>query len=115
MLALDTAVDDFKKRFPKLAEEIEQNKMRVEIGPARSEDKRGDGNRPLNGYAPDVVDFLRRCDTADEATQIITFLEKRGEIPRDHARKLLVQLRKRGLRSFGPKKEHDDYFRQETG
>ncbi len=67
---------------------------------------------PLRGYAPDVVDFLRRCDHDEEAEEIIAFLETRGEITSAHATALRRQLWEQGIRSFGPKKAADHYLQQ---
>jgi len=109
---MDLTVDEFRKRFPNLAKNLEQNRMRVRIDSVRSETKDDRCSETLSGYVPDVVDFLRRCDKAEEAREIIDFLEKRDEISHEYAVKLHAQLRERGLRSFGPKKEHGYYFRQ---
>jgi hypothetical protein len=38
-------------------------------------------------------------------------MERKGEIQRQYADKLRNQLKKEGLRSFGPKKEHDYYLK----
>jgi hypothetical protein len=75
----------FKKMFPRLAEEID-------------------------GYNPTVIDFLRRCDTAKQAEEIIDYLEKRGEIDNKYAQKLKAQLKKKGVRSFGAKREEGYYL-----
>ncbi len=42
---------------------------------------------------------------------IISYMEKRGEIETQYATKLRRQLKERGVRSFGPKKEHDYYLK----
>ncbi len=63
-------------------------------------------------YSPSVVDFLRRCDTEVQAEEIIAYLQKRGELTEGESSHLKVQLKKHGVRSFGPKKEDDYYFRQ---
>ncbi|NHJ86377.1 MAG: DUF2095 domain-containing protein [Asgard group archaeon] len=65
------------------------------------------------GYDPSVIDFLRRCDTDEQAIEIIDYLEKKSEITNDEATKLKKQLKKDGLRSFGEKKEQGFYFRNE--
>jgi len=63
------------------------------------------------GYDPNVVDFIRRCDTKEQAKEIIDFMEKKGELNKEDAKKIRKQLTKEGLRSFGAKKEKDHYFR----
>jgi hypothetical protein len=60
---------------------------------------------------PDVIDFIRRCDTEEQAEEIIGYMEKRGEIEKQYARKLREQLKDKGVRSFGPKKEEDYYLK----
>ncbi|MBC7130119.1 DUF2095 family protein, partial [Candidatus Bathyarchaeota archaeon] len=60
-------------------------------------------------YEPDVVDFIRRCETKEQAEEIIDYLERRGEIGKEYADRLRKQLKEKGVRSFGPKKE-DDYY-----
>jgi hypothetical protein len=61
---------------------------------------------------PDVIDFIRRCDSNKQAEEIINYLRKRGEVNREYARKLRRQLKEKGVRSFGPKKEEDYYSKQ---
>jgi hypothetical protein len=68
--------------------------------------------RDFTGYTPDVIAYLRRCDTEDEAEAIITFLEAHGEISGEYAAKLRGQLKARGVRSFGSKKGSDYYLRR---
>ncbi len=93
--------EEFRKRFPNLAREIEEGEfLRVEV-----EKKRG----RFQGYTPGVIDFLNRCSTEEEGMEIIRYLEKRGEISSDYALRLRVQLLKHGIRSFGPKREWGYY------
>ena len=51
----------------------------------------------------DVVRLMRRCDKEEEAIEIIEYLTKRGEISKEHAVRILKQLKEKGLRSFGSK------------
>jgi hypothetical protein len=62
------------------------------------------------GYNPTIIDFIRRCDTEDQAEEIITFLEQKGEIDNSEAKKFREQLTKKGLRSFGSKKKEGYYY-----
>ena len=66
---------------------------------------------PWRGYEPDAIDFIRRADTIDEAMEVISFLEGRGEITPERAEELRRQLVEKGVRSFGPKKEPGYYLR----
>ncbi len=56
------------------------------------------------GYMPDVIDYVRRCDTETQAKEIIEFLKKQGEISPQYADRLMEQLLQHGVRSFGTKK-----------
>lgn len=110
---MDDEWETFKKRYPKLAEELTCGEMHLPIRALRTDVAEGEKTvgRDLQGYTPDVVAYLRRCDTEDEAEAIITFLEARGEISGEYAAKLRGQLKARGVRSFGSKKGSDYYLR----
>jgi hypothetical protein len=66
----------------------------------------------LRHFNPQAVDFIRRCDTEAQAEEIITYLEKKGEITKEYAEQLRCQLKCEGVRSFGSKKEENHYFRE---
>ena len=106
----------FKKMFPNLAKEIFSGENRVAIRSVRSDVKTGEkmAFMSFRGYNPDVIDFLRRCDNEKQAYEIIDYLEKRKEISKEYASQLRKQLRERGVRSFGSKKE-DGYYLKQTG
>jgi hypothetical protein len=101
----------FKRMFPNLAKEMEENQQRIKISSVRSDTLAAEqaSSRKFANYMPDVVDFIRRCDTEQQAEEIINYLEKRKEITPDYAKRLRKQLKEKGVRSFGPKKE-DDYY-----
>jgi hypothetical protein len=119
---LDPASEDLSEkvleRLPNLANEVKSSGAGVRIDGVRWEEtdrtrqQVRTGEERFSGYSPDVIDFLRRCTTHDEALEIIDFLEKRGEINAIHAQELRDQLRKRGLRSFGTKKSWGQYERE---
>jgi len=102
----------FKKLFPNLVEELESSKNKVALNSVRTDVKTGEKavSKRFIHYAPDVIDFIRRCDTEEQAEEIISYMEKRGEIGKQYAKKLRKQLEEEGLRSFGPKKEENYYF-----
>lgn len=104
--------DEFRRKFPHLAKEIKDKKMTVHINSVRTQPTE-EGSETLIGYTPDVVDFIRRCDTVEEALEIINFSERRGELTLEQAVRMRAQLRTQGLRSFGPKKEIGYYERRE--
>ena len=103
----------FKKMFPNLAEEMESDEHSVGINSVRSDMESGEkaSAKRFVHYTPDVIDFIRRCDTKEQAEEIINYMEKRGEIEKQHAEKLKRQLKAKGVRSFGRKKEENYYFR----
>ena len=110
--------DKILEHLPHLANEMQSSETDVRIDGVRWEET--DRTRqPVRtdedsfaGYSPDVIDFLRRCTTEDEALEIIDFLEKRGEINSNHAKELRNQLKDQGLRSFGTKKSWGHYERE---
>jgi hypothetical protein len=101
----------FKKMFPNLAKEMEENQQRIRISSVRSDASAAEkaSSQRFANYMPDVVDFIRRCDNEQQAEEIISYLERRKEITPDYAKRLRKQLKEKGVRSFGPKKE-DDYY-----
>lgn len=118
-----------KKLFPHLIKELESGENKVKIDSVRAdavtaEEVVTDAEETIiaeaenalpdkfRHYEPTVVDFIRRCDTQRQAEEIIAYLQKKGEITEEYASEVRAQLKKEGLRSFGPKKEEDYYFRQ---
>lgn len=101
----------FSKFFPNLAKEMDGEQQKVAISSVRSDVKAAEkaSSRKFVNYMPDVVDFIRRCDTEQQAEEIIGYLEKRKEISSSYAQRLRRQLKEEGVRSFGPKKE-DGYY-----
>jgi hypothetical protein len=110
---METNRKSFKKMFPNLSKELEidQNKVQinsVRVDPCEAEQSVSDAFRH---YTPTAQDFIRRCDTEAQAEEIISFMEKKGELTKEQAGQLRTQLKKKGVRSFGPKKEENYYFR----
>jgi hypothetical protein len=112
-VTLNDLFEDFKKRYPALAEELRRGKMHLPIRSLRTDDVEEEktARREYTGYTPDAIAYLRRCDTDDEAEAIIAFLEARGEIRGEYAAMLRGQLTAKGVRSFGSKKGSDYYLR----
>ena len=98
--------------FPNLAKELGGESTipidSVRTNPADAEKSIIDR---FHNYIPTVVDFIRRCNTDKEAEEIVEYLQKRSEITKEHAQQLRKQLKEKGIRSFGPKKEEDYYFK----
>ncbi len=111
---LVSADKSFKKMFPHLAKELCSGENTVPIDSVDAEPEQITEEKPdkFRNYIPSVIDFLRRCNTEEEAHEIIAYLQKRSEITKEHAQKLKKQLKVKGLRSFGSKKENDYYFKQ---
>lgn len=105
-----------RRIFPHLAKELESEESKAGIRSIRSDIKVGERATSgcFDGYEPDVIDFLRRCDTEEQAVEIIDFMERRHEISTDYAEKLRKQLKEKGVRTFGSKKE-DDYYLKHGG
>jgi len=105
----------FRKIFPKLAEEMQTDESRFRISSVRSDlgvAERASVKR-FDNYVPDAVDYIRRCDSEKQAEEIVDYLERRNEITNEFAHKLRKQLKTKGVRSFGPKKQDDYYSRAE--
>lgn len=103
----------FKKFFPHLTEEMENGVSKVKLGD--TEEDEGEGapanSRKWADHEPDVVDFIRRCETAEQAREIIEYMEAKWEITSDRATKLRRQLKDEGLESFGSRKDEGFYHR----
>ena len=105
--------ETLKKMFPNLMKELGIEESKVGINSVRTDTKSGERavSRGFIHYMPDVIDFIRRCDTNEQAREIIDYMEKNGEIEKQYAAKLRKQLEEQGLRSFGSKKEADYYLK----
>ncbi|TFH09075.1 MAG: DUF2095 domain-containing protein [Candidatus Thorarchaeota archaeon] len=104
--------DEFRRNFPALSKELEEeNTQAFPIDGVRtvSEESESKDEEKIN-YTPDVVDYIRRCDTLTQANEIVDFLAKQGEITDGQARAIKSQLKSDGIRSFGAKKEKDHYL-----
>ena len=119
-----------KKMFPHLYKELETSENKVSIDAVRKdpleaeeaakcEECEEENFAPctetpdkLRHFYPSAVDFIRRCDTEAQAEEIIAYLQKKGEITSEYAEELRCQLKRDGVRSFGPKKEENYYFRE---
>ena len=102
----------FKRTFPNLAKEMGSSEHKTAINSVRMDARDGEeaASKDFTHYMPDVIDFLRRCETENQAEEIIAYMEKRGEIGKQYADRLRKQLKEKGVRSFGPKKKEGYYF-----
>jgi len=108
--------EQFKRMFPNLAREMSDEESKVTINSVRSDIEAGEktASKSFRGYDPDAIDFLRRCDNEEQAKEIIDYLERRKEISKEYAAQLRRQLKEKGVRSFGSKKE-DGYYLKQAG
>lgn len=86
-------------------EELEQEETEEISQPTVSPDK-------FRHFNPSATDFIRRCETEEQAEEIIDYLRKRGELTAQEAKEMKDQLKRDGVRSFGPKKEEYYYFKE---
>ncbi|MHA1650432.1 MAG: DUF2095 family protein [Candidatus Helarchaeota archaeon] len=98
--------DEFKRKYPHLAEELTDPNLLYPIDAVRWEDEeclpKEEFSRPEE---PTVESLLRRSRTEEEALEIITFLEKRGEISSQKAKRLISTLKSKGLKAFQSKRK----------
>ena len=120
-MTVETERKSLKKMFPNLTRELEEGESKVSIDSVRADaaeaEKCIEEIEPappdkFRHYNPDAVDFIRRCDTEEQAEEIVAYLQKRGELSCEDADRLREQLKREGVRSFGSKKEENYYFKQ---
>jgi hypothetical protein len=105
--------ESIKKMFPNLARELGSEENRVSVNSVRTDLDTGEQAATPERfvhYVPDVIDFIRRCDNEQQAEDIIGYMEKRNEIEKTYGDRLRRQLKQKGVRSFGPKKEEGYYL-----
>jgi len=113
------SVEDMGKLFPHLHAEISDDKMAIGIdsvegdfAPSKDDDDFLTSNDPYSHFEPSVIDYIRRAKTEEEAIEVIKFSLKQGSLDEDEALKLIGQIRKDGVRSFGPIRTPGHYFRK---
>jgi hypothetical protein len=103
--------EEFRRNFPALSKELEEGSTQeFTIDGVRTVSEESESKEEKIDYTPDVVDYIRRCDTLTQAYEIVDFLAKQGEITEGQARAIKSQLKSDGIRSFGAKKEKDHYL-----
>ncbi len=103
--------EEFNEAFPALGDELEAGRTKThKIDGVRTMSEEPDKPKDHKTFVPDVVDYIRRCDTVSQAIEIVDYMMGRGEISRTEARDIKAQLKADGLRSFGAKKEKDHYL-----
>ena len=131
-MALDK--EYLKKMFPNLYKEMEKGDAKIGIDALRKDPQEAEAEaeveaeecteeefkaKPaqaepdkLRHFNPSCEDFIRRCDTDAQAEEIISYMQKKGEITAKCARELRGKLKREGVRGFGAKKEENHYFRE---
>ena len=114
------STEDLREKFPNLHSEMTEKQMQLRIDSIEEHSSTSseppdltlDGVDPYRNYEPSTLDYIRRAQTDREAEEIILFALKQGNITKDESEKLLNQLSKDGVRSFGPIRTHGHYFRK---
>lgn len=108
---------DFRESFPALAKELEEGgtkEYKIDGVRKMSEEQESESSGEAVTFLPNVIDYIRRCDSVKQANEIIDYMSKQGEIDPPQARAIKKQLKAEGLRSFGAKKEKDHYLHHGT-
>jgi hypothetical protein len=106
--------EKFRRLFPHLAKELSSGSPTRVDTVLNQDESRVKNTNLFQGYTPTAVDYLRRCEDEAQAEQTISYLERKKEVSAEYAELLRKQLREKGLRSFGAKKE-DDYYLMKGG
>ena len=102
----------FRELFPHLADELVNGKSIADLeGDTIGQKRAPNTNRKWVGYDPDIIDFIRRCKTPEQAAKIIDYMSNEGKVSSEMAEKLRRQLEEEGARSFGTLKEKGYYHR----
>ena len=109
-------MEDFKKRFPHLMEEIVDKKQSIKIDSVETQIEQNSeeakdnlkNSVPSELINPGAIDFIRRCSNNEEAIEILDYLLNRKEISSEEYNQLKGEIMKDGLknlieRSGGPK------------
>lgn len=96
---IEYELDEFKKRFPHLAKELEAE--------ARSLSELVESTEPP--FMPTAIDYLRRCRTVKEAKEVLEYLVRTGQLKEEEREVFEEVLNNEGLESLGPRKEFGYY------
>jgi len=123
-------MEDFKKSYPHLMEEIVDKKQSIKIDSVESQTKQTSEEIkdnlkncvPSELINPAAIDFIRRCSKNEEAIEILDYLLKRKEISSEEYNKLKGEIMMEGglkhliERSGGKKKPGyyvDKYYKKD--
>ena len=108
-----------KKMFPNLSRELEGGEGTVPIDSVRTDpdaaektlaDTEKTVSDKFHHYNPNVVDFIRRCDTEAQAEEIIAYLQKRGELTEEYCAELREAAEKGRREKFWSQKRRGLLF-----
>jgi hypothetical protein len=102
---VNISVDHFEEHFPAIHTEITEAKKEDIIDRAPDED-------PFSNYEPNVYDFLERAKTDKEGFELLDYLVQQKQISTKTAKQLKNQITESGIRSFGPIRTINHYFRK---
>ena len=112
-------LDEIREKFPSLYSELTEKNMSIGIDKVEKdlitstlrEDDQQDQD-PFSRYDPDVFDFLAKAKTDKEGLEVIDFLKKQNQISSNTAKELKDKITKEGIRSFGPLRSVNYYYRK---
>lgn len=102
---------EFKRKFPHLYEELEGSPV-AEEDDAESPESVDTETDKSGEYLPEIMSYIRRARSNDEAVEAVNYLRKRGELSEKHASSLTKQIKEQGVRSFGSLKTWGYYERE---
>ncbi len=112
-------VEELREQFPNLYSELTEKNMSIGIDKVekdlitstlREDDKQDQDS--FSRYDPDVFDFLSKAKTDKEGLEVIDFLKKQNQISSNTAKELKDKITKEGIRSFGPLRSVNYYYRK---
>jgi hypothetical protein len=104
---------DFEELFPNLAKEMKLGESKISVKGIRWNTEKTKDKENLDELKnPDIISFIRRCQIDEQAIEIINYMLRKGEITKEYAEKLKIQLETEGLRSFGTQKKSGYYLRK---
>ncbi|MFX1285220.1 MAG: DUF2095 family protein [Promethearchaeota archaeon] len=113
-------INEIREKFPAIYAELANKKMSLKIDEVEDDkmpsmhQKEKQNQDPFSNYEPNIYDFLARARTNEEGKEIIDFLAKQGQISPETAINLTKRLQTLGIRSFGPIRSSDYYYRKSS-
>ncbi|MBD3340146.1 MAG: DUF2095 domain-containing protein [Candidatus Lokiarchaeota archaeon] len=107
-LTIEYKEEEFRDKFPKLAEEMGSQTKTIKIESIKFESKKEEDEKsiapkkdiPNELINPGATDFIRRCSSIEEAFEILDFLLKRNEITKLKYGKIKKEITREGLKKF---------------